>query len=134
MWRAVGLVALLSGCGDARALREADAYDRYRRPDLLIAALELRPGQAVADVGAGRGYLTHRLAAAVGPQGRVVATDIDAAALSQIGRGAAGEAAIEQRCVPADDPGLEPGAYDLLLLSQVDHLLADRSAYLRRAM
>ena len=134
MWRAVVLVALVSGCGDARArTKEADAYDRYRRPDLLVAALALRPGQIVADVGAGQGYLTHRLAAAVGPRGRVVATDLDAAALAHIGGSAAGEASIETRRVQVEDPGLERGAYDLLLLAQVDHLLVDRAAYLRRA-
>jgi SAM-dependent methyltransferase len=108
------------------------AFDRYRRPDLLIEALALPPGAKVADVGAGRGYLTHRLAAAVGPRGRVVSTDIDGEALSQIGAAARGEAPIETRLVRADDPGLERGAYDRVLLSEVDHLLGDRVDYLRR--
>ncbi len=107
------------------------SYDRYRRPDLLVAALGLRPGDVIADVGAGTGYLEPRLAAAVGPTGRVVATDIDPAALAELRRRAA-DAPIETRLVAADDPGLEAGAYDLILLVQVDHLLGDRAAYLRR--
>jgi predicted O-methyltransferase YrrM len=106
--------------------------DRYRRPDLLIAALHIAPGDAVADVGAGAGYLTHRLAAAARTTGRVTATDIDAAPLARIGGSAPGEAPIVTRQVAPDDPGLEPAAYDLILLSQVDHLLPDRAAYLRK--
>jgi len=106
--------------------------DRYRRPDLLVAALHVGAGAVVADVGAGAGYLTHRLAARVGPTGRVVATDLDAAQLARIGPAGPGEAPIVTRTVSATEPGLEVGAYDLVLLSEVDHLLADRAAYLRK--
>jgi predicted methyltransferase len=134
VWRTLVLVSLVAGCGAARAADEdaAPSYDRYRRPAQLVAALGLRPGETVADVGAGRGYLTHRLAAAVGARGRVVATDIDGDALAHIGVGAPGEARIELRRVRPDDPGLEPRAYALILLSEVDHLLVDRTAYLAR--
>jgi len=106
--------------------------DKYRRPELVVAALHIAPGAVVADVGAGGGYLTHRLAAAAGPRGRVVATDIDGSSLQRIGAGGPGEAPIITRTVSPDDPGLERGGYDLILLSEVDHLLADREAYLRR--
>jgi ubiquinone/menaquinone biosynthesis C-methylase UbiE len=113
-------------------LSEAD-YDAWRRPDALIAALGLRPGDTVADIGAGRGVLTGRLAAAVGAHGRVVATDIDAAALAELRRlpPSPGAAPIEIRQVAADRPGLEAGRYDLVLLAEVDHYLADRAGYLR---
>lgn len=96
-----------------------------------MAALHIAPGAVVADVGAGAGYLTHRLAAAAGPNGRVVATDIDAASLARIGARGPGEAPIVTRAVSPTDPGLEPGRYDLILLSEVDHLLVDRAAFLR---
>ncbi|HEY8146054.1 MAG TPA: methyltransferase [Kofleriaceae bacterium] len=117
----------------ARAMSARD-YDAWRRPDALVAALGLRPGDAVADVGAGRGYLTGRLAAAVGPSGRVVATDIDAPALAELAGlpPAPGAAPIETRRVAADRPGLEAGRYDLILLAEVDHYLADRAGYLRQ--
>lgn len=115
---------------------EREQYDRYRRPDLLLAALALRPGAVVADVGAGRGYLTARLALAVGAggegKGKVVATDIDAAALAAIAPAGPGAAPVETRVVEPDDPGLEPATYDLILLAEVDHLLPERAAYLRR--
>ncbi len=96
-----------------------------------MAALHIMPGAVVADVGAGGGYLTHRLAAAAGPNGRVVATDIDGSSLQRIGASAPGEAPITTRTVAPDAPNLEPGRYDLILLSEVDQLLADREAYLR---
>ena len=129
------VMALISACagGCARPARagvdpEAAQYERYRAPAVIVAGLALAPGQRVADVGAGRGYLTTRLAAAVGPSGRVVATDIDGAALAAIPRAAN----VETRVVRADDPGLEAGAYDRILVSEVDHYLGDRADYLRR--
>jgi len=91
-------VDALAGCQEPKTNA---AFDRYRQPEKLIASLHLETGAAVADVGAGRGYLTHRLAAAVGPRGRVVATDIDFAALQQIGVAKSGEAPIEIRKVAA---------------------------------
>src|SRR5262249_2334499 len=99
-----------------QAEREAAAYDRYRRPERIIAGLALAPGMRVADVGAGHGYLTPRLAAAVGPTGHVVATDIDAVALATIPR----SPTIETRTVAADDPGLEAHGFDRILVAEVD--------------
>lgn len=114
----------------------AAAFDRYRRPDLLIAALGLRGGERVADIGAGRGYLSFRLAQAIGADGSLVATDIDAKALAALSARAAcqrGEGApIAVRKVPADEPGLPKDHYDLILMSEVDHQLSDRVSYLRR--
>ena len=126
-----------SGPAPRASARAEQAFDRYRRPDLLIAALGLRGGERVADVGAGRGYLTIPLAAAVGAQGRVVATDIDGPALAAlrsraIGAGEAAWAPIEIRQVGSDDSGLGEERYDLILLCEVDQLLTDRATYLRR--
>ncbi len=104
--------------------------DRHRQPERVIAALGLVPGERIADVGAGRGYFTFRLAAAVGPTGRVVATDIDDHALATLR--ASATANVEVRKVTAADPGLEPASYDLVFLSEVDQYLPDRVDYLRR--
>jgi len=140
-WNLSAVVLLALACSRSQE-REAPArremtpadYDAWRRPDVLVAALALQAGDVVADVGAGSGYLTGRLASAVGPTGRVVATDIDAAALAQVDRlrPAVGAAPIETRLVAADRPGLEQGHYDLILLAEVDQYLADRAAYLRQ--
>jgi cyclopropane fatty-acyl-phospholipid synthase-like methyltransferase len=108
-------------------------YDRWRQPERVLGALDLRPEHSVADIGAGRGYLSLRIAAALGPRGRVTATDIDSSALDHL-RAELHQrphlAPIDIRLVGADDPGLEAGAYDRILLAQVDHLLAHRRRYL----
>lgn len=132
----LGSLVVACSAGDPPASASADpgdraAYDRWRQPDRLIAALALAPGHRVADVGAGTGYLEPYLAAAIGPAGRIVATDIDREALAVLAARAGGPG-IETRVVQPGDPGLEPGAFDRVLLAQVDHLLADRSDYLRR--
>ena len=106
--------------------------DRLRQPERVIAALGLTAGQRVADIGAGHGYLTFRLADAVGPTGRVVATDIDEAALAALRAHRPARANVVVRRVAPEDPGLEPAAFNLLLLSEVDHELADRVGYLRK--
>jgi predicted methyltransferase len=125
--RFVAIVALaLGACG------KTDPYDRYRQPEKVVAALGLRPGQRVADVGAGRGYLTFRLAAAVGPSGRVVATDIDDDALAALRAHRPVAANVSVRKVAPDDPGLDPGGFDLILLAEVDQYLGDRADYLAR--
>lgn len=54
-------------------LVDAEALDR------LVAAAQLREGERVLDVGAGRGAIAERLCAAVGPRGRVVAVEVDPA-------------------------------------------------------
>jgi predicted methyltransferase len=127
-------LALGIGCARRQPAIAPTAQDAYRRPQIVLAALSLRPGQQVAEIGAGGGYLTRYLAAAVGPKGRVVATDIDDEALAALALRCRDEGLTQvlPRRVAADDPGLEVGAFDLILLSHVDHLLPDRVAYLRR--
>jgi SAM-dependent methyltransferase len=117
------------GCGRPAAAevdRAAAQYEAYRQPQKIVAGLALAAGMRVADVGAGRGFVTARIAAAVGPSGHVVATDVDDAALAAIAR----SPAVEIRRVAADEPSLEPGAYDRILLAEVDHYLPDRASYL----
>ena len=107
---------------DDRAERE--------RPDLVIAALDLRAGMVVADVGAGSGYFTLRLARAVGATGRVIATDVQPEMLALIRERAtaAGLTNVEPRLVTPNDAGLAPGSIDLALLVDVYHELADPAA------
>lgn len=115
---------------------EQARFDEERRPDLLIKALALVPGQRVADIGAGSGLLTVHLARAVTPGGKVIATDIENAVLdllrSRIERAGLQEL-VEPRVVEPDTPGLEPGSFDLILLAEVDHYLSDPVAWLLAA-
>lgn len=113
--------------------RDRESYDDWRQPARLVEDLALAPGDRVADVGAGRGYLEPYLARAIAPGGHIVATDIDPGALAALGALARRERLpVETRLVGRADPGLEAHAYDLVLLAEVDHLLADRAAYFRR--
>jgi ubiquinone/menaquinone biosynthesis C-methylase UbiE len=52
------------------------ARDQWQRPFDVVRALDLRPGNVVADLGCGSGYFTLRLSSPVGPSGRVIAEDI----------------------------------------------------------
>jgi len=58
--------------------------DTWQKPEEVIRAIGLKPGQVVADLGAGTGYFTFRLAEAVRPGGRVLAQDISVSALRSI--------------------------------------------------
>ena len=140
------IVAALTACSDARPstppptqgdpLAEQARFDRERQPQLVVAAMALRPCQHVADVGAGTGLLTVHLARAVGPCGRVVATDVDPQVLdlmkSRLDATGLGDL-VEQRQVPPDEPGLGTESFDAILLSEVDHHLRDATAWLRLA-
>src|SRR6266542_322119 len=55
---------------------ERPEREQEERTDLLVAALKLQPGDVVADIGAGTGYYTWRMANAVGDRGLVYAVDI----------------------------------------------------------
>ncbi|RKG83012.1 class I SAM-dependent methyltransferase [Corallococcus terminator] len=120
--------AELHGVGGVEGV--TPAYDQSRQPARFVAALGLSPGQRIADVGAGLGYFTLRLSDAVGPTGRVVATDINDEALKRLRQRVSARKNVEVRKVAPDTPGLEPGTYDLILLAEVDHFLPDRAAYL----
>jgi len=120
--------------GQYISMLERDSRDAMQMPDEIMAALALRPGERVADVGAGSGYFTLRVAHAVGETGKVWAVDIRQEMLDHIaGRVAeAGLTNVELRCVPADDPQLPPGGVDTILMVDTMHYVEDRAAYGRK--
>ena len=135
------LLCALLLAGAACSTREPDAAsDRSKtedkRPAAIVEALRLSPGARVADIGAGPGALTVHLARAVAPNGRVVATEIDAGSLGHLAKrveDAGFGDIVEPRLVQGDAPELEPGAYDLVLVADVDNFFRDREAWLRAA-
>jgi ubiquinone/menaquinone biosynthesis C-methylase UbiE len=95
------------------------------RPDRVLAALELEPGMAVADIGAGSGYYSWRMAERVGARGTVYAVDVQPEMIALLedqmkDRGAANVKAI---LGTAKDPRLPPGSLDLALMVDVYHEL-----------
>jgi ubiquinone/menaquinone biosynthesis C-methylase UbiE len=95
-------------------------------PDKAIAVLGIGPGATVADVGAGSGYMTVKLAAVVGPAGRVYATDVQPEMIEKLT--ARVKSANLLNVVPilstTDDPRLPGGSIDLILMVDVYHELA----------
>ena len=125
--------ALLQGLDAAGVRMLVPSRERILEADALVAGLGLEGTEQVADVGSGPGFFTLKLARQV-PHGRVVAIDVDEAALTVVQRRAhaARLANIETRHVGPDDAGLARGAFDLIFLCQVDHYLKDRTAYFRQ--
>jgi SAM-dependent methyltransferase len=89
----------------------------------LIRGLDIKPGMAVADIGAGSGYHTLRLSPAVGPTGVVYAEDIVESYISGLKREAERRGLKNVRIVigKADDPGLPAGAIDRAVLVHMYH-------------
>jgi len=104
-----------------RAEREEE-----ERTDLLLEALRLRPGDVVADFGAGSGYFTWRIAQRVGPAGRVHAVEVQPLMLELLQANLT-RRGLADRVLPvlgtASDPKLPEGALDLILLVDVYHEL-----------
>jgi predicted methyltransferase len=108
--------------------------DAWQKPKELVAALALRPGQAVADLGAGTGYFSRYLAAAVGPDGTVFAVEVEAALVAHLRERAEREGAANVVPVLAstDNPRLPEGGVDLIFIADTYHHLDHRAAYLPR--
>ena len=104
--------------------------DAWQRPDDVVAALGLRAGMTVADVGAGTGYFTVGLARAV-PDGQIIATDLEPDMVRYLAERAQREHLPNIRAVQAgaDDPNLPPGSVDRILVVDVWHHLGDRARY-----
>lgn len=102
-----------------------DRPERYveEAPQLLLDALNLKPGMEVADVGAGSGYFTFAMAAKVGSKGKVYATDIQPEMLDIIRRKATqnGTKNVELVLGTTSDAKLPEDRLDLIVLVDVYH-------------
>lgn len=106
--------------------------DAWQKPAEVIAALTLAPTAVVADVGAGTGYFSVRLAKAL-PQGKVYAADIEPTLIRHLADRAAREALtnLHPLLLDAKAPQL-PEQVDLILVVDTYHHFGDRPAYLQR--
>lgn len=112
------------------------ARDAWQHPEEIVAAMAAAPGSTVVDLGAGTGYLLPHLSAAVGPEGTVVATDIEPAMIAWLDEAAAREGwtNVRTRLTAPDDPGLDPASVDAVVVLDVWHHIEDRPAYAARLL
>lgn len=132
---AVGAVAL-SGSAALGKIDYLHVFTRtgWQLPQQVIESLELRPGDQVADIGAGGGYFTFRLADAVGPTGRVFAVDVDEDVLQEL-RDEVRERGYTNITVVRgefDDPLLPDGEIDLVFVCNTYHHIDGQTAYFDR--
>jgi ubiquinone/menaquinone biosynthesis C-methylase UbiE len=92
-------------------------------PDRMLASLEIKKGAVVADIGAGVGYHTWRLADIVGPQGRVIAEDIQEGMIRLLQQNIVGRKLQNVEIVlgTPTDPKLPANGVDLVLMVDVYH-------------
>ncbi|MBK9369079.1 MAG: methyltransferase domain-containing protein [Deltaproteobacteria bacterium] len=96
----------------------------------------LTPGQTVVDLGAGTGYLLPPLVKAVGPEGVVIAADIEQAMLTFLGDAAKKEgwATVRLHLSAMDDLGLPPASVDSVVTLNVWHHIEGRPAYAAKVL
>ena len=109
-------------------LLEAPDRDQWQRPDRIMDALAIADASVVADVGAGSGWFTIRLARRVGPQGLVFAQDVQQEMLSAISRRVQREGLANVKPVlgKGSDPHLPANTLDAVLLVDAYHEIEDR--------
>jgi ubiquinone/menaquinone biosynthesis C-methylase UbiE len=102
---------------------ERPEREKEEQPSKLLELLDLKPGEVVADIGAGSGYHTFRLAPRVGPAGKVLAVDIQKEMLDIIRQRMKEQKVenVEPVLGTETDPKLPAGGVDLILLVDVYH-------------
>ena len=105
---------------------ERDKRELEERTDLLLNALALQPGMVVADIGAGTGYLSRRMAPLIMPGGKIIALDLqpEMVNLLQSGVKRSGLSQIEVKQSTVDDIKLPKNSIDMAIMVDVYHELA----------
>lgn len=111
-----------------------DARDERNEAQVVMDLAEIRPGMTVADIGAGEGYYTVRLAEKVGADGRVLAQDISREALERLGRRVEKERLenISIKLGDEADPQLPPDSFDRIFMVHMYHEVTEPYAFLWR--
>jgi SAM-dependent methyltransferase len=123
----------VSEAGDTQFSNEA-ARDEAGEAKFVMDWAGIKLGTTVADIGAGEGYYTIRLAERVGPKGRVLAQDINRGALERLGervtRDRFDNVAIKEGAI--DDPRLPPHSFDRIFMVHMYHEVDEPYAFLWR--
>ena len=106
---------------------------QWQKPDEVVSLLDLKPGMAVADIGAGTGYFAFRIAEGVGPTGKVYGVDLQPEMLEAL-RGRIAEQGVAN-IVPVQsgpvDTTLPDAEVDRVFINNVTHEFDDLDASLR---
>ncbi len=118
-------IAPVMGIGGADWL-DREERDREEQPEKALAALHLRPGMFVGDVGAGTGFYSIRIAQLVSPNGKVFANDIQPLMLERLRKNAAAHNInnIETVLGTESNPNLPVNSLDLVVMVDVYHELS----------
>jgi len=113
---------------------ERPERDAYQKPAEVMAALAFRPGERVADIGAGSGYFARRVSKVVGSTGEVRAIDIAPEVLDYLEARARREGLgnIRVQRVTPDDPQLPAGGVDTILMVDTLHYVKERGAFAKK--
>jgi len=114
------------------AMLDDPARDVYQKPHEVITALGLKPGEAIADIGAGSGYFTFRLAHHVGDAGRVYAVDVSPDMIVHLNRRIRdlGAKNVVSVLSAPDDPFLADASIDRFFICDTWHHIDDHAHYL----
>jgi ubiquinone/menaquinone biosynthesis C-methylase UbiE len=112
-----------------------DARDRAGEAEQVMELARVSPGMSVADVGAGEGYYTVRLAPVVGPKGRVLAEDIFPEVRDQLSERVQRERLdnVAVKLGTAENPMLPAGSFDRVFLVHMYHEVQSPYAFLWHA-
>ena len=110
-----------------------ETREQEEEPDRMLDALEIPKGATVADVGAGVGYTSLKISKRVGPEGTVLATDVQPEMLRMLAENArvAGVKNIKPLRSTSTETKLPDGAVDLILMVDVYHECSDPEAVLK---
>ncbi len=107
--------------------------DKWQKPAEVVQTMNLKPGDIVADIGAGTGYLTRHIAAAAGPEGQAIGLDIEQSMVDYMNEDARrlGLSNYKAKIVKTDDPELEPQTVNVIFLCNTYHHIANRVEYFK---
>jgi precorrin-6B methylase 2 len=121
--------------GQSASMRQQEsAREAWQKVGEILAAMRIGSGSVVADVGAGDGFLTSRLARAVGPAGQVFAVDADDRAIERLRARVEQEALTNVTVIKGDahDPHLDAASLDAVVIVNSYHEMVDHQAMLQR--
>src|SRR5687767_8338760 len=97
--------------------------DAYQKPHEVLTALNIKPGEVIADIGAGSGYFTFRLSHHVGDKGKIYAVDVSPEMILHLNRRIRQLKAMNVTSIlpDPDDPLLADGSIDRFFLSNSWH-------------